>query len=83
MLRTTLAILVTMAPMPASAATSHHPGAVHEAALPDCYCRTEGRIFAEGEAACMPTPEGPRLAECGMAINVMSWIVTDRPCPVS
>ncbi|MBM6592448.1 hypothetical protein [Microvirga pudoricolor] len=75
-----LRIMLTIAALVAAPALSI--GQVHEAKLPDCYCRMEGRIFAEGESACMATPDGPRVAECGMAINVMSWVVTSRPCPV-
>jgi hypothetical protein len=56
---------------------------VHEAALPDCYCRTQARLYLEGDMACLATPDGPRLAECGMALNVMSWMLTDRPCPLT
>jgi hypothetical protein len=74
-----VALLIAASP---ALAASHHPE-VHEAKLPDCYCRAEGRIVAEGETACMATSDGPRLAECGMSLNVMSWIVTDRPCPVT
>jgi hypothetical protein len=77
MLRTTLAIAVMIAMSSALAAE------IHEAKLPDCYCRMEGRIFAEGETACLTTPDGSKLAECGMAINVMSWIVTNQSCPVT
>jgi hypothetical protein len=56
---------------------------VHEAALPDCYCRTPARLYLEGDMACLATPDGPRLAECGMSVNVMSWMMTDRPCPLT
>ena len=47
----------------------------------DCYCRAQGRMFAEGEKVCLRTAEGPRLAQCQMEINVMSWSVTETPCP--
>jgi hypothetical protein len=43
-------------------------------------CRAQGRYFDRGETACVPTPEGGRVAECGMAINMMSWSISDRPC---
>ena len=49
----------------------------------DCYCRAQGRIFAPGEMVCLRTPQGPRMAECKMVINVMSWGMTDRACPES
>jgi hypothetical protein len=47
----------------------------------DCYCRAQGRMFAPGEKVCLKTANGPRLAQCGMEINVMSWSVTEIPCP--
>jgi hypothetical protein len=58
----------------------------HPAQMPghnplDCYCRAEGRMFAPGEKVCLRTANGPRLAQCGMEINVMSWSVTEVPCP--
>jgi hypothetical protein len=50
---------------------------------PDCYCRAQGKIFAPGERICIRTAQGGRLAECQMVTNVMSWGITDRPCPES
>lgn len=47
----------------------------------ECYCRAEGRFFAPGETVCLKTAEGPRIAQCQMEINVMSWSITVRPCP--
>ena len=47
----------------------------------DCYCRAQGKMFAPGEKVCLRTADGPRLAQCRMEINVMSWSVTDMPCP--
>ncbi|MCB5173803.1 MULTISPECIES: hypothetical protein [Microvirga] len=47
----------------------------------DCYCRAQGRIFAPGEQVCLRTADGPRLAQCRMEINVMSWSFTETPCP--
>jgi hypothetical protein len=49
----------------------------------DCYCRAQGRIFAPGESICLRTAEGPRVAECQMVINVMSWNITPKLCPES
>jgi hypothetical protein len=70
---------------PALAAEPHvlHQTQSHGPPLPDCYCRTQDRIVAEGEMACMATPSGWRMAECRMEINVMSWGFTDQPCPDS
>ena len=69
-------------------APAHEPPRLQQAQAPghnplDCYCRAPGRIFAPGETICLRTPEGARIAECQMAINVMSWGVTDRACPES
>jgi hypothetical protein len=49
----------------------------------DCFCRAQGKMFAYGESACLITPEGPRIAQCQMALNVTSWAITARPCPQS
>jgi hypothetical protein len=49
----------------------------------DCYCRAQGRIFAPGESICLRTSHGGRMAECRMVTNVMSWGITERPCPES
>ncbi len=47
----------------------------------DCYCLAQGRMFAPGDQVCLKTAEGPRLAQCRMEINVMSWSITETPCP--
>ena len=47
----------------------------------DCYCRAQGKMFAPGEKVCLKTADGPRLAQCQMEINVMSWSLTEAPCP--
>lgn len=65
---------------------AHEKPKLHEVQAPahnplDCYCRAQGRIFAPGEHVCLRTANGPRLAECRMEINVMSWSFTDTPCP--
>ncbi|WP_262271598.1 MULTISPECIES: hypothetical protein [Microvirga] len=49
----------------------------------DCYCRAQGRMFAVGEKVCLKTAEGPKLAQCQMEVNVMSWTITEVPCPDS
>jgi hypothetical protein len=50
---------------------------------PLCYCWSEGRKIAEGAIACIRTTQGRRLAACGRVINMMSWEVTENPCPES
>jgi hypothetical protein len=47
----------------------------------DCYCRAQGKMFALGEKVCLKTAEGPKLAQCQVEINVMSWSITDVACP--
>ena len=47
----------------------------------ECSCRAQGRMFAPGEKVCLRTADGPRLAQCRMEINVMSWSITETPCP--
>ena len=47
----------------------------------NCICRALGRTFTVGQNACLQTPAGPRIAECGMVLNNTSWQFTERPCP--
>lgn len=70
----------------AAPAYAHEEPKPHWAQAPshnplDCYCRAQGRMFAPGEKVCLKTAEGPRLAQCRMEINVMSWSITEAPCP--
>ncbi len=74
-----LILLALMASAPAGAQPAQAPG--HNPL--DCYCRAQGRTFAPGETICLKTAEGPRLAQCRMEINVMSWGITSKPCPES
>jgi len=72
-----LVFLALLAGTPAGAQHTQAPG--HNPL--DCYCRAAGRMFAPGETVCLKTSDGPRLAQCQMAINVMSWNITSQPCP--
>ncbi|MCG7391878.1 hypothetical protein MHY87_03025 [Microvirga sp. ACRRW] len=74
-----LVFLALMSGDPANVQLAQAPG--HNPL--DCYCRAEGRFYAEGETICLKTADGPRLAQCDMAINVMSWIISPKPCPVT
>lgn len=74
-----LVLLALLAGTPAAAQPAQAPG--HNPI--DCYCRAAGRTFAQGETVCLKTPEGPRLAQCRMEINVMSWAILPTPCPES
>jgi hypothetical protein len=79
-------IVVALALMIAAPVAAHDmpmPQPVQVKVLPDCYCRAQGRIFEEGEEACLQTTEGPRIAQCSMELNVMSWRVRPTPCPES
>ena len=49
----------------------------------DCLCRAAGRTYAVGESACLRTPAGARIADCGMVLNNTSWEFTERSCPDS
>jgi hypothetical protein len=70
-----IAALSLLASLGASAAWSP--------AYADCICRAPGRVFQLGERACLRTPQGSRLAICGMVLNNTSWLFSDVPCPVT
>lgn len=46
----------------------------------ECTCRAGGRDYEIGRTACLSTPQGFRLATCGMVLNNTSWRFTDTPC---
>lgn len=54
-----------------------------QAPEPLCFCWNDGRKITEGATACIRTSQGRRLAACGRVTNVMSWHVTETPCPES
>ncbi|MBL0404351.1 hypothetical protein JKG68_10255 [Microvirga aerilata] len=79
-------VVVLLGLIVAGPANAHDRPMAQPAQVPDhnpldCYCRAQGRMFAPGEKICLKTAQGPRLAQCGMEINVMSWSLTDTPCP--
>ena len=43
-------------------------------------CRAIGMEARQGETLCIPTPEGQRMASCGMVLNVSSWTFLTEPC---
>ena len=47
----------------------------------DTTCRARDTFAIQDQILCIPTPEGPRLARCGMVLNVTSWTFLDEPCP--
>lgn len=50
---------------------------------PPCRCRAQGMTATLGQTVCIPTPSGPRLARCDMALNNTSWTFLPGPCPQS
>ena len=57
--------------------------ALLSSAAADCTCRAQGRDFQLGQTVCLTTPNGARLATCGMVLNNSSWQFSDAPCTVS
>jgi len=53
------------------------------AAMADCQCMANGRVFHHGEIACLRLPSGPQLAQCGMVLNNSSWIKLQDGCPLA
>ncbi|MGY6250541.1 hypothetical protein ACXIUS_23835 [Bosea thiooxidans] len=54
-----------------------------QAPEPLCFCWNDGRKIAEGSASCIRTTLGRRVATCNRVTNIMSWQVTETPCPES
>jgi hypothetical protein len=54
---------------------------IGEAARADCNCLYNGQRYEQEETVCMRTPQGMRLARCGMLGNVAWWQVLDQTCP--
>ena len=52
-------------------------------AVADCTCRAQGREFELGQQICLVSPQGPRIATCGMVLNNTSWQFSETPCVVS
>src|SRR5215216_3707570 len=72
---TTIASDVRLAAALAAAASLTSPPAAA-----DCTCRALGQDFELGRVVCLSTPNGPRLATCGMVLNNTSWRLSDTPC---
>lgn len=82
-LATLLALAPFTAPRAGEPAVALDPPRLAQAPEPLCFCWSDGRKIAEGLTACIKTTQGRRLAECGRVINMMSWRVTENPCPES
>jgi hypothetical protein len=77
-----LACLIT-APAAGETPRALEPPRLTQVPEPLCFCWNEGRKIPEGASACIRTTQGRRLAACGRVINMMSWQVSDNPCPES
>ncbi|KPF62393.1 hypothetical protein IP69_20625 [Bosea sp. AAP35] len=64
-------------------ATAIDPPRLAQAPEPLCFCWNEGRKITEGATACIRTSQGRRLGRCGRVINMMSWEISETPCPES
>ncbi|MEZ0169813.1 hypothetical protein [Microvirga sp. TS319] len=76
-----LALLSLLVPLLAGTPAAAQPAQAPDHNAIDCYCRAQGRMVPQGETVCLKTADGPRLAQCRMEINVMSWNITSTPCP--
>ena len=52
-------------------------------AFADCTCRAQGRNFEQGQAVCLATPNGLRVATCGMVLNNSAWEFSQTSCLTS
>ena len=50
---------------------------------PECTCRFSGGEVAEGQTACIKSPNGMKMARCEKVLNNTSWKILDTPCPYS
>ncbi|MCC6468216.1 MAG: hypothetical protein IT563_07840 [Alphaproteobacteria bacterium] len=56
-------------------------GPLAGAARADCNCLYNGQRYEQEDTVCMRTPQGMRMARCGMLENVAWWQMLDEPCP--
>jgi hypothetical protein len=83
MISATGLLLLHVAAMAQERATALDKPRLAQAPEPYCFCWNDGKKIAEGSMACIRTTKGRRLATCGRVINMMSWEVTENPCPES
>jgi hypothetical protein len=50
------------------------------AARADCNCLYNGQRYEQEDTVCMRTPQGMRVARCGMIENNAWWQMLDQPC---
>jgi hypothetical protein len=70
-------------PLPISLSAAVLAALLSTPAQADCTCRAQGRNFELGQAVCLTTPTGPRIATCGMVLNNSSWELSQSPCVYS
>jgi len=70
-------------PLPISLSAAALAALLNTSAQADCTCRAQGRNFEQGQAVCLATPNGPRIATCGMVLNNSSWELSQSPCVYS
>ncbi len=46
----------------------------------ECNCLYNGQRYEQEDTVCMRTPQGMRLARCGMLDNIAWWEMLDEPC---
>ena len=47
----------------------------------ECNCLYNGQRYEQEDTVCMRTPQGTRMARCGMLDNIAWWEMLDDPCP--
>ncbi len=83
MLALAVLLLITEAAAAGEAAVALDRPRLAQAPEPLCFCWNDGRKIAEGSSSCIRTTLGRRVATCGRVTNLMSWQVTETPCPES
>lgn len=78
-----LAVLLLVTEAAAEPAIALDPPRLAQAPEPLCFCWNDGRKIAEGTMSCIRTTQGRRVATCGRVVNMMSWQITETPCPES
>jgi hypothetical protein len=52
-----------------------------DAARAECNCLYNNQRYEQEDTVCMRTPQGMRMARCGMLDNIAWWEMLDEPCP--
>ena len=47
----------------------------------ECNCLYNNQRYEQEDEVCMATPQGLRMARCGMLDNIAWWEMLDEPCP--